>query len=424
MMSSSLANSKKVPSKLDDIKRRAQREVGLSNLRGGLSQGHSNQDLGDLLRNYKHKEAKLLEELDRAWDDPYLKEAEDRYPPDRRIDQQLTKKFQPRNKSTVSGNKASPTPTTQTTQTFFKRAVSRPAEPLKAPFTSCRNWICINSDTLEIIYGNKIYEEREVASVTKIMTCLVTLDFVTQFNVDIDKTHYLVSRKAANLGGTSANLRRDDYVCIRDLLYGLMLPSGNDAAQTLAENIVTHRYILEKHKNCNPNDLSYDEEVPADKNLEVEFYTLMNKKAKELGLHNTNYDSSHGLMNEDNYSCCYDQARLSVEAMKHSLLQEIVRTSSYTAIIERNDRDLELTWRNTNKLLDRRGYRGIKTGITNAAGGCLATAFQHKGLNLVTVVLGSKDQHSRFTDTENIHNWVISNYREIMVIPLEERYSE
>ena len=418
-------NSKKFPSKLEDIKRRAQREAGYVGLKNIQPQGQSNQDLNDLMRNYKKKEAKLFEEIDRAWEDPYLKETEDRNSPDRGNQQQALKKvLQPRNKSIVSSQKSPPTPTTQTTQTFFKRAASRPVEQLKPPSTSCRNWICMNADTVEIIYGNKINEEREVASVTKIMTCLVTLDFVHSFNVDIDKTHYLVSRKAANLGGTTANLRRDDYVCIRDLLYGLMLPSGNDAAQTLAENIVTHRYILEKHKNCNPNDLSYDEEVPADKNLEVEFYSLMNKKAKELGLHNTNYDSSHGLMNEDNYSCCYDQARLSVEAMKSQLLQDIVRTASYTAIIERNDRDLELTWRNTNKLLDRTGYKGIKTGITNAAGGCLATAFQHKGLNLVTVVLGAKDQHARFTDTESIHSWVVSNFRDIMLIPSEDRYSD
>ena len=110
--------------------------------------------------------------------------------------------------------------------------------------------------------------------------------------------------------------------------------------------------------------------------------------------------------------------------MKHSLLQDIVKTTSYSALIERNDRDYELVWKNTNKLLDRKGYKGIKTGITSAAGGCLATYYHNKGANFITVVLGSRDQHARFLDTEAINNWVSSNFKEIMQLPLEERYSE
>lgn len=334
----------------------------------------------------------------------------------------LSKIIQPRTKSQIQVNKAV-TPS-QTNQGFFHKVLTKQTEIPQTPYVTSKNWICLNADTLEVVYGSRVYEEREVASVTKIMTCLVTLEFVEQFDIDIDKTHYLVSKKAALLGGTTASLKRDDYVSVRDLLYGLMLPSGNDAAQTLAENVVTHRYILDKHKNCNPNEISYDEEVPADKNLEEEFYKLMNTKARQLNLQNTNYDSSHGLSNKVNYSCCYDQAVLGAEAMKHTILQNIVKTTTYSALIERNDRDFELVWKNTNKLLDRKGYKGIKTGITNAAGGCLATYYHNKGTNFLTVVLGARDQHSRFLDTEAINNWVSSNCKDIMQLPLEDRYSE
>lgn len=412
-------NSKRVPGRLEELKQRAHRVKEELTLPPTLKKIPQTSNIERLFKGYRDKESKLLQEIDRMLEEPYSKETLEKVIQERRDYSYGAKKANLRNKSSSALQK---TPTAGYSETNINvRPMSKQSELSKLPFMTAKNWIVMNADTKEIIYGYKIYEEKEVASITKLMTCLITLDFIEKYNIDIDKTHYLVSRKASQLGGTTANLKKDDYVCIRDLLYGMMLPSGNDASQTLAENIITHKYILEKHKYCNPNEISYDEEVPADKNLEAEFYALMNKKARELQLNNTNYDSSHGLVNEDNFSCCYDQARLSVEAMSYPLLQEIVRTPAYTALIERNDRDHELVWRNTNKLLDKRGYRGIKTGITNKAGGCLSSNFCAKGVNLVTIVLGSRDQHMRFTDTDAINSWVVQNYKEILNLALEDR---
>lgn len=382
----------------------------------------SNQGIGNIdgfMRKYKAKETRLLEAIDKMLEEPIFKEPLDRTFTEKRALSRGVMRKPASNKSSNSIQK------TQTSTTTEYRVTNKPPsrQMIRPPVVTAKNWIIVNADTQEVVYGHRVYEEKEVASVTKIMTCLVAIDFIEKYNIDIDKTHYLVSRKAATVGGTTANLKKDDYVCIRDLLYGLMLPSGNDAAQTLAENVITHRYILDKHKNCNPNELSYDEYVPEDKNLEAEFYYLMNKKARELNLYNTNYDSSHGLMNEDNFSCCYDQARLSVEAMKHPMVQEIVSTTSYNALIERNNRDCELVWVNTNKLLEKRGYKGVKTGVTKSAGGCLSTNFSSKGLNLVTIVLGCRDTKARFTDSDAINTWVVQNYQEIMELPSDERYS-
>jgi D-alanyl-D-alanine carboxypeptidase len=412
-------NSKRLPGRLEELKQRARRtkeELTLSSV-PKKNQPYSNIDR--VLKGYRDKESKLLQEIDRMLEEPYSKDTQDKGMPDIKDHSYGATKANLRNKSSSALQKTQTATYSETN--IQNRPMSKQTEVLKPPFVTAKNWVVMNADTREIIYGYRVYEEKEVASVTKVMTCLIALDFIEKYNIDIDKTHYLVSRRASQLGGTTANLRKDDYVCVRDLLYGMMLPSGNDAAQTLAENIITHKYILDKHKNCDPNEISYDEEVPADKNLEEEFYFLMNKKARELQLHNTNYDSSHGLMNEDNFSCCYDQARLSVEALTYPLLQEIVRSPLYTAIIERNDRDYELVWRNTNKLLEKRGYKGIKTGITNKAGGCLSTNFSAKGVNLVTIVLGCRDQHMRFTDTEAINAWVIQNYKEIMALSLDDR---
>lgn len=394
-------NSKKLPPKFDLLtKPRIPEKLG---------SGTSINELKEIFKDYKQREARLLREIDRGWEDLNQKENDKAY--------LKSTKSQLRKKSSLSVQR---TPkNSQVTGVFSRKVIDNSI--LKPPMLTCRNWVTIDADSMEVVYGCRSNEEREMASITKVMTCLLTLEFVNEYRVDVDKTHYLVSKKASVLGGTTANLRKDDYVCIRDLLHGLMLPSGNDAAQTLAENVVTHRVILDRHGGCDPNSLAYDEEVPTDATLDADFYKLMNQKARQLGMFHTNYDSSHGLANELNVSTCVDQAKLAVLAMKNPDFRDVVKTSYYTGIIERDGRDVELVWRNTNKLLERKGYLGIKTGITGAAGGCLCSAYQNKGINVVTVVLGSRDQSARFSDTEAIHNWIATNQKELSALPLEER---
>lgn len=394
-------NSKKLAPRNDNLMRQTKFPKKASST-------DSIQELKEIFKDFKQREARLMQELDRGWEDLPSKNNERR--------ELYSTKSQLRKKSAISVIK---TPKqSQANPISFKK---QPENPLKPPPVTCRNWVCLDGDSLDVIYGLRANEEREMASVTKVMTCLLTIEFINQYRVDLEKTCYLVSKRASKLGGTTANLRLDDYVCVKDLLFGLMLPSGNDAAQTLAENVVTHKLILDKHDGCDPNTLNYDEEVPREVNLEEEFYKMMNQKARKLGLFHTNYDSSHGLSNELNYSSCIDQAKLAVLAMKDPLFREIVSTPVYTGIIERNGREIELVWRNTNRLLDRRGYLGIKTGITNTAGGCLCSAYQNKGINVVTVVFGSRDHNTRFSDTEAIHNWVALNHKNITQLPPEER---
>ncbi|MCI8641769.1 MAG: D-alanyl-D-alanine carboxypeptidase [Clostridia bacterium] len=248
---------------------------------------------------------------------------------------------------------------------------------IKIPETNSRACVVIDRNTNTILYGKKEYEKRKMASTTKIMTAIVTIE-----NCNLD-TSIEVSKKAAGTGGSRLGLKTGDKITIRDLLYGLMLRSGNDCAVCIAEYVGG--------------------------SLEG-FANLMNEKAKSLNLKNTNFETPHGLDSENHYTTAYELALLSNYALKNKVFAQIVGSKNYTIIINGNPKQLT----NTNELLgELNGVYGIKTGFTNGANRCLVTACKRDNIDIICVVLGADTKKFRTEDSIKLINFIFNNYKNI-----------
>lgn len=213
---------------------------------------------------------------------------------------------------------------------------------------------------------------REIASLTKIMTCYTVLMLIDERQLPLE-TLITIDPSCENIPGTSANLKAGDKLTIHELLYGLLLPSGNDAAHML--------------------DLHFTTE-------ECSFVQHMNKNAKRLKLANSFFDCSHGLANHLNFSTAQDIAKLSAICLEDPRFVAIVSQKSKRVI--RNN----YYWENTHKMLGQQGVVPVKTGVTYSAGPCLATALElHPGIKVVVVLLGCKDMDSRWIETYRLAKW-------------------
>lgn len=237
-----------------------------------------------------------------------------------------------------------------------------------------RSCVVIDRLSKNILYGKNETNQVKMASTTKIMTAIVVLE-----NCSLDET-VEVSQKAANTGGSRLGLKTSDKITIRDLLYGLMLRSGNDAAVCLAETVAG--------------------------SIE-EFANLMNAKAQELGLSNTHFESPHGLDSDEHYTTAYELALLSDYALKNPTFLNIVGTKNYTITINGYPKALS----NTNELLGNLdGVYGIKTGFTNGANRCLVTACKRGDMDIICVVLGADTKSFRTKDSIKLIEYTFKTY--------------
>ena len=224
---------------------------------------------------------------------------------------------------------------------------------------------CVVLDRLSknVLYGKNEKNKVKMASTTKIMTAIIVLE-----NSSLDTT-VEASKKAAGTGGSRLGLKTGDKITIRDLMYGLMLCSGNDAAVCLAENV----------------------------GGSIEgFAELMNTKAQELELSNTHFESPHGLDSDGHYTTAYELALLSDYALKNLTFLNIVGTKNHTVTINGSPKNLS----NTNELLGNLdGVYGIKTGFTNGANRCLVTACKRGDMDIICVVLGADTKNFRTKDS-------------------------
>ena len=227
-----------------------------------------------------------------------------------------------------------------------------------------------------------------MASTTKIMTAIVVIE-----NEQNLKKKTKISAKSAGTGGSRLGLKKEDEITIEDLLYGLMLCSGNDAAVGLAEHI--------------------SGSVP-------EFANLMNKKAEELGLKNTHFVTPHGLDEEAHYTTAYELAQITDYALKIPQLAKIVRTTNHTVMINQNPKNLK----NTNELLGNlNGVYGVKTGFTNGANRCLVTSVKREDMDIISVVLGADTKKDRTKDSIKIIEYAFANYRMVdLKYMIEEKF--
>ena len=216
-----------------------------------------------------------------------------------------------------------------------------------APSDSAKCAILMDADTGRILYAKQSDQRSLIASTTKIMTAIVVLE-----HCDLDE-EYEIPAAAVGVEGSSIYLKPGELLTIRDLLYGMMLHSGNDAAVALA--------------------LACSDSVP-------EFVDLMNLKAQQLGLHQTHFENPHGLDGEEHYSTAADLAHMTQYALKNPEFVQIVSTKA----IQIGERYLT----NHNKLLwSLDGALGVKTGYTKAAGRILVSAAERNGRRLIAVTI-------------------------------------
>lgn len=246
---------------------------------------------------------------------------------------------------------------------------------IKNPDLNSRACVVIDRNTNTILYGKNENTKRKMASTTKIMTAIIIIE-----NCKLNES-IKISKKAANTGGSRLGLKTGDKITILDLLYGLMLHSGNDAAVALAEYA--------------GND------IPG-------FAEKMNKKAQELGLKNTHFETPHGLDSDEHYTTAYELALLTNYALNNPTFSKIVGTKNYTITINGYSKDLS----NTNELLGNLdGVYGVKTGFTNGANRCLVTACKRNNLDIICVVLGADTKKFRSTDSIKLINYIYQNFK-------------
>lgn len=253
------------------------------------------------------------------------------------------------------------------------------------PKTNSRRYIVYDRISKSMIIGKNEDVKSAMASTTKIMTTIVILE-----KADLNEK-VTVSAKAGGTGGSRLGLKRGDKASVRDLLYGLMLRSGNDAAVALAEHV--------------------GGSVKG-------FAELMNEKAIELGLTNTHFVTPHGLDDANHYTTALELAKLTDYAMDNETFAKIVGTKSTTIYINNQSRQIN----NTNELLGvLNGVVGVKTGFTNNAGRCLVTETKRNNMDIITIVLGADTKKDRTKDSVNLIEYTFSKYK---MYNLEEQIIE
>jgi D-alanyl-D-alanine carboxypeptidase (penicillin-binding protein 5/6) len=180
---------------------------------------------------------------------------------------------------------------------------------------------------------------------------------------------------------------------VKELLFGLMLPSGNDASVSFAEHFGER--LADKTAEGGDAVSAYDS-----------FIAAMNRKAEEIGMKDTHFNNPHGLPSAGHKTTARDLAHLGFESYKLPGFRELVSTPQHGYTVDSvSGYKRNIVWRNTNQLLRTEGYDGIKTGTTGAAGSCLVSTAERDGRRLIVVVLGSTSTDARYTDTRNLFRW-------------------
>ena len=252
--------------------------------------------------------------------------------------------------------------------------INASSEVIAEPTINSRAAIIYDRSSGTILFEKNENEKRKMASTTKIMTAIVVIE---KSNLEDIVT---VSSKAAGTGGSRLGLHTDDKISVLNLLYGLLLCSGNDAAVALAEYV--------------GGDVSG-------------FADLMNSKASNLGLTSTHFVSPHGLDDDDHYTTAYELALITDYALKNETFRNLVGTKNYTISINGYPKNLS----NTNELLGNLdGVYGVKTGFTNGANRCLVTSVKRDNMDLICIVLGADTKKDRTRDSSQLIEYAFKNF--------------
>lgn len=244
-----------------------------------------------------------------------------------------------------------------------------------SPTINSRAAVVYDRNSGFVLFGKNENEKRKMASTTKIMTAIIVIE-----NSNLEDI-VTISSKAAGTGGSRLGLHTNDKISIRNLLYGLLLCSGNDAAVALAESV--------------------GGSLPV-------FADLMNKKCSDLNLSSTHFVTPHGLDNEDHFTTAHELAIITNYALKNETFKTIVGTKTYSVSINNYPKTLS----NTNELLGYLdGVYGVKTGFTNGANRCLVSAVKRGNLDLICIVLGADTKKDRTSDSINLIEYAFNNFQ-------------
>lgn len=227
--------------------------------------------------------------------------------------------------------------------------------------------IALDKETHEVLYEQNAYEIVPMASTTKILTSLIAIE---QDDLQVPVT---ISKKAASIRGSKVGYRENEVVTLKELIFGLMFKSGNDAAIAIAEHI----------------------------GGSVEgFAEIMNHYARSIGILDSHFESPHGLDSSKHYSSAYDLAILTCKGMDYDLFREVVGSKS----IAKEKYNFTRDYNNINKILWKiPGANGVKTGYTGQAGKCLVSSVNNNGKDIIIVVLNCPD---RWNVTDKIYQHV------------------
>ena len=249
--------------------------------------------------------------------------------------------------------------------------------------------ILIESTTGKILYEKNSNEKRSPASMTKMMTLLLTTEALENGKISLeDMVH--VSKNASSMGGTQIFLEENSDISVETLLKGISIASANDAAVAIGE------YIGGTLDN---------------------FVSMMNNRCAELGCKNTEFKNPHGLDEEGHLTTAYDMSLIARELVKHENILKL--TSTYEDNISVSGENHWLV--NTNKLIRfYKGIDGLKTGYTDNAGYCLTATMNKNNMRLISVVMGSDTKDNRSSDTIEMLEYGYSMYGSNTIIKKDE----
>lgn len=261
-----------------------------------------------------------------------------------------------------------------------------PDDPSREPDLVCNSAIVMDAATGQVLFEKNAHDKKYPASITKILTTLVALDN----NVDFDETVTMSENAIWGIERNSTHIGLDvgEKVTVRDLMYATMVESANECAYAIAELVA--------------GDLD-------------SFAELMNKKIKEIGCENTHFVTPNGLHDDDHYTCAYDMALITKEALKNDTFRELAGTLSYV-VPETNLADETRPLWNGNKMINpAESYyyeycEGGKTGYTTMANNTLVTFAEKDGLELICVILDCDGWKYSYTDSKALYNYCYNNY--------------
>lgn len=242
---------------------------------------------------------------------------------------------------------------------------------------SSQSYLLMEASTGEIMYEHNSREHLEPASVTKVMSLLLVCEALEEEIISLEDM-VTGSEKAASMGGSQIWLENGESLSVNDMLKAMVVVSANDCTVAMAEHLA---------------------------GSEEAFVERMNKRAKELGMNDTNFVNATGLPAENHYTCANDIALMTCELLKHDVI------FNYTNIWMDSLRGGEMGLSNTNKLIRfYQGANGMKTGYTDSAKYCLSATAKRDGMQLVAVVMKAPSSDERFADAKKLLDFGFANY--------------